>query len=113
MDKDNCRSRHRAFASGCKSETRRRKSCREKAAVDVAVNRKERGVIFIRVRRALLEIKWENRELFLSGIFRRLSSGKAEQLDELPAIFRSILYISQQRIQKIIFALPDCRIAVM
>ena len=71
--------------------------------LEVAVKRKKRGVIFIRVRRALLKIEREKREAFCGEIIRVLAAGKTEQLAELPAIFHSITLISQHRIKQIKF----------
>jgi len=71
--------------------------------LEMAVKRDERGVIVIGVRRALLEMERENREAPFFGIILLLAAGETEQLDELPAILRSVSFISQERINKIIF----------
>ena len=70
----------------------------------MAVKRNERGVIFIRVRRALLEIERENREPFFAGILRGLPAGKTQQLEELPAIFLAVGFVGEHRIKKIVLA---------
>ena len=75
----------------------------EKPVLDMAVKRNQRGVIPVRVRRALLKIERENRETFCGCVIRVLAAGKAEQLDELPAILHAKPLASQHRIQPVEF----------
>src|SRR5450432_4158679 len=83
----------------------------EQPVVEVAVNRKECGIIFVRIRRALLEIERKKREAPFAGIVRLLTAGKTKKLDELPAIFLAVVFIGQQRVQKIIFPRFDGRVS--
>ena len=70
---------------------------------DVAIKRNQRGVILVRVRRALLKIKREKREPPGRKIVRVLPAGKTEQLGELPAIFHPEPLVGQHRIKQIKF----------
>src|SRR5882724_4968291 len=69
----------------------------------LAEQRTHRRVILPRLRRALLKIKWEQRET--PGLLFRLisSAGPREYLDQLPAILRSETSVSQYRITEIVF----------
>ena len=76
----------------------------EQPVVEVAVKWNERGVIFIRNRRALLKIERKQRETLLSRIsFGTLAAGKTKKLAQLPAVFPAIMLISQHRIKQIKF----------
>src|SRR5665213_1587749 len=70
----------------------------------MAVKWNERSVVFICVRRTLLEIKRVNRKPLLTGFLRGLSAGKTPQLEKLPAIFLAVGFAGEQRVKKIIFA---------
>ena len=72
--------------------------------LEMAVKRNERGVIFIRVRRALLEINREKGEaLFSESSCGSWPPAKLNNWHKLPAIFRAVAFVGQQRIKKIIF----------
>src|ERR1035438_4129696 len=79
----------------------------------MAIKRDKRGVIVICIRRALLEINRVNGEAPLFGIILFLASSETEQLDELPAILRSVSFIGQEWINEIVFPRFDSRVFVM
>ena len=70
--------------------------------LEMAIKRDERGVIVICIRRTLLEINREQGKAPFFRIIRLLTTGETEQLDKLPAILRSVSFISQERINPII-----------
>src|ERR1041385_494660 len=69
----------------------------------VAVKRAHRRIILRRIRRALLEIDWKNREPIAMTLCLGWTAGETEQLKKLPAILLSETIVSEQWINEIVF----------
>jgi len=74
----------------------------EQAVLDPPVKREDGGVIQVGVRRALTEIKRENRDPVLGHAAGLLAAGKTEKLEQLPARFLAVMNLREHGIQKIV-----------
>src|ERR1035437_6555994 len=62
----------------------------EQPVFEVSVNRKERRVVQVRVRRSLLEVKGENGKTFFVVNLLFLPARKTQELHNLPALFLAV-----------------------
>src|SRR6516162_5438954 len=76
----------------------------EQPAFDGPVERKKSRIIIVRIRRTLLEINWKQRDpTVLLKIARTFTSGKTEELYQLPSVLGSITPVRYYRIKKVVF----------
>src|SRR5579862_1180130 len=74
----------------------------EQPVLEMAIEGRQRGIIFIRVRRTLLEVNREKGETSDSKILRVLAAGKSQQLANLPPIFSSKAPVGKDRIKQVV-----------
>jgi len=77
-----------------------------------AIKREERGVVQIRVRRALLKVERKKGDALFGNVSLLLAAGEADELPKLPAMLRAVDRACDERIQKVVFMRGHAQIVV-